>query len=100
MENSRVQEGVEKLAFGNIVDVVRLVDLMNAESKTGIPLETLEELDLFNLSKFRKTRDGFEVEVFDRLKALQFLHEVESASGSADVVGQLYEAITQGAAKL
>jgi hypothetical protein len=85
-----VRKGLIRLAFGSISDAVRLVCL------DGENLSLLGSLDLFNISRFRKTKDGFEIEVFDRQKALEALRNLESAE-SVSAAELLCEAISRGA---
>ncbi|MGN0522368.1 MAG: terminase small subunit [Eubacterium sp.] len=70
-----VCEGLRRLAFGEITDAVTLL----FESEENI-LNTLGELDLFNVSEIKRPKGGgMEIKFFDRLKALEKLREVISS---------------------
>lgn|GEM_PF-2795600 len=94
INGNSAKSGLEQLAFGGIGDAVKLLHL--DEDSLG----RIEELNLFNVSKVKKTKDGYEVEVFDRLKALEALDRLDSGRTEDAGAMSLYEAIAQGAAAL
>ena len=87
----RVRTGLEKLAFGDITDAVRLLLLEDAgvDAATG--------LDLFNVAELKHGKNGFEVKFFDRFRAMEALARLaENDSRAANVV-PFFEALARGA---
>lgn len=69
-----VRSGLERLAFGNICDAVKLV---HNEGDVDIA-----SLDLFNVSEIKKVKGGgVEIKFFDRLEALEKLLQIEESFG-------------------
>ncbi len=63
--------GYERLAFGTISDVIKLLYL---EDYSDVQLENM---DLFNVSEIKKIKGGgIEIKFFDRLKALEKLENI------------------------
>ncbi len=87
-----VCEGLRRLAFGEITDAVSL--LFESEEKI---LETLPQLNLFNVSEIKRPKGGgMEIKFFDRLKALDKLREVISADSEKSSVS-FYDALEKSA---
>ena len=62
-------KGLERLAFGNTADALRLLFYDESDSP-----ESLSKLDLFCVSEIRKPKGGgLEVKLYDRQKALEAL---------------------------
>lgn len=85
--------GLWRLAFGNPSDAVSL-----CFDDTGAR-ERLYDLDLFNVSEIKAMERGIEIRFFDRIKALEKLHEM-LGDDHADAPSGLIEALTQGARSL
>lgn len=84
-------DGLRRIAFGSVVDAVRLV--------LGEPALDPELLDLFMVSEIKRTEKGVELKFFDRIKALEALADVDSESCGADT-SQFVEAIFKGASAI
>lgn len=68
-----VISGLRRLAFGSCADGILL-----AFSEENPTAESLQALDLFNVAEIKRARGGVvEVKMFDRLKALEKLYELE-----------------------
>ena len=81
--------GYERLAFGNIVDAIKLVYSENFN------LNEINELDLFNISEIKKLKDGaMEIKFFDRIKALEKLQQMNFSSQKQALT--FYDAIEKG----
>ena len=89
-----VLQGYERLAFGPIVDVLRLALAENPQE------EILEGLDLFCVSKVSRGKDGrLEFEFYNRIQALQALQALLEGRQAQQANG-FYEAIRLGAGAL
>ena len=89
-DSGRVAAGLKRLAFGNCSDAVYLVFADELP-----PAETIEKLDLFNVSEIKRVKGGgVEVKLFDRLKALEKLFELENAYSGRDKAESLIRAMT------
>lgn len=86
------KQGLVKLAYGKVCDAVKLMYL-----SPDSDLTVLDSFDLFNISKFKKTKDGFEIEIFDRQKAMEALAGLEHGSENNSSIAQIYNAISAGA---
>ncbi|MCQ2490289.1 MAG: terminase small subunit [Ruminococcus sp.] len=85
-----VLAGLRRLAFGSCNDAVRL-----AFSDELPPQDVLDRLDLYNVSEIKRVRGGgVEVKVFDRIKALEKLCELERAESESDRAEALIKALT------
>ena len=83
---AEIRAGFRKLAFGSCTDALKLLF-------DSVPPETLDTLDLFNVSEIKKPKDGaLEIKFFDRLKALEHLQALDD-SGKTDPALPLYEAL-------
>lgn len=89
-----VADGLRRIAFGSIADVVKL---MTAEDVTSL---NFDEMDLYMISELKFAKSGgIEVKLHDRIKALEKLGELSDASSDGDPSAFL-EAIEMGAAAL
>ncbi len=92
MENDKILEGYEKIAFGSIADPVRLLFCED------ISYRTLKNLDLFSVSEIKRAKGGaMEIKFFDRLKALECM---ENFSASNNATPSFYKALLDGAKSL
>lgn len=92
-DGDAVLSGLRRLAFGNCNDGVLL-----AFADELPPPETLEKLDLFNISEIKRVRGGgVEVKMFDRMKALEKLYELENLFADRSKASGLIEALTASA---
>ena len=81
--------GYERLAFGSIVDAIKLV------YSEDFNLNEINELDLFNISEIKKLKDGaMEIKFFDRIKALEKLQQMNFSSQKQALT--FYDAIEKG----
>ena len=88
-EGSSVVSGLRRLAFGSCKDAVIL-----AFSQELPPSEVIGGLDLFNVSEIKRDKGGgVEVKLFDRLKALEKLYELENALCDGGKVSGLMKAL-------
>lgn len=91
--NDLIKAGLERLAFGNINDAVKL-----AFSDEGLSEKQIEVLDLFNVSEIKRVKGGgVEIKLFDRQKALEKLWEIENTSDLSSSAESFYKAIVTGA---
>lgn len=87
-----ISAGLRRLAFGSCTDAVYLVFCDELP-----PPSVIEGLDLFNVSEIKRVKGGgVEVKLFDRLKALEKLFELGSASSDRSKAESLLEALTAG----
>ncbi len=85
------EEGIRRLAFGDIRDAVRLL------YTTPDDIEILDSLDLYTVSELKRGKDGqLEMKFYDRLKALQYLMEAENGREHEES-RPLYEALKESA---
>ena len=88
-EKDYVKEGLKHLAFGSCNDAVFL-----AFADEFPPPSVIEKLDLFNVSEIRRIKGGgVEIKLFDRLKALEKLYEIENSSEKHDKAAELINAL-------
>lgn len=85
--------GLLRLAFGSANDAARLLFC-----EEEVPPD-LEEMDLYLVSAMKRTKQGMEIKLHDRMQALEKLAQLESDS-NADNTAQFYEAIQLGAEAL
>ena len=89
-DTGNVAAGLKRLAFGNCSDAVYLVFADELP-----PPEVIEKLDLFNVSEIKRVKGGgVEVKLFDRLKALEKLFELENAFADRNRAADLISALT------
>lgn len=86
-----VSAGLQRLAFGDANDAVRLVFAENLSD------ETLQGLDLFHVTSIKCDKNGVEVKLADRLAAMQKLLECAGNADHAAAAAALFGAL-QGAA--
>ena len=93
---NEVCAGYRRLAFGSVADALRL---LFAEEAPG--METLEQLDVLNISDIKRPKGGgLEIKFFDRLKALERLKEMSDAGAAQKNAVPFYEALERGAKSL
>ena len=82
--------GLKRLAFGSCRDAVVL-----AFAEELPPAEVIGKLDLFNVSEIKRVKGGgVEVKLFDRLKALEKLFELENTFSDRDKAAGLIRALS------
>lgn len=82
--------GYQRLAFGSVADAVKLLYMENPTP------DELKDMDLYSVSEIRKLKDGaMEIRFFDRLKALEKLHQAQQDSSNG--ASGLYDALVLGA---
>lgn len=90
---SAVRSGLHRLAFGSCKDAVIL-----AFADELPPMSVIEKLDLFNVSEIKRDKGGgVEIKLFDRLKALEKLCELELSNDSKNMAEGLIDAIISSA---
>lgn len=88
-----VKAGLERLAFGNINDAVKL-----AFSDEAMTEKELASLDLFNVSEIKRVKGGgVEIKLFDRQKALELLWEMENTTDINSSAESFFNAVKAGA---
>lgn len=88
-----VSAGLKRLAFGNCSDAVYLVFADELP-----PSDVIQSLDLFNVSEIKRVKGGgVEVKLFDRLKALEKLFELENSFSDRDKANDLIKALSDSA---
>lgn len=89
-DSGSVISGLKRLAFGSCTDAVYLVFADELP-----PAEAIEKLDLFNVSEIKRVKGGgVEVKLFDRMKALEKLFELESTCADREKAADLIKAMT------
>lgn len=92
-DSGNVSAGLKRLAFGSCADAVYLVFADELP-----PPEIIERLDLFNVSEIKRVKGGgVEVKLFDRLKALEKLFELENSCSDRNKAADLIAALTSSA---
>ncbi len=92
-DNGNVTAGLKRLAFGNCSDAVYLVFADELP-----PPSVIEKLDLFNVSEIKRDKGGgIEIKLFDRLKALEKLYELENSFSDRDKAADLIKALETSA---
>lgn len=72
----KVEDGLLKLAVGDISDAVRLLYMSDDEA-----MERLPKLNLFNISEIKRPKGGgLEIKFFDRIKACERILEQNGSS--------------------
>lgn len=90
-DSGNVAAGLKRLAFGKCTDAVYLVFADELP-----PPSVIEGLDLFNVSEIKRVKGGgVEVKLFDRLKALEKLFELENTCSDHDKAADLIRALTE-----
>lgn len=94
MAKSKEEKMLELLAFGKVTDTVKLLAELQKDKPDGAVFDRLE---LRNIRTIRVTSTGgFEVEFYDRFKAMLALHDIGRAAAPA----ALYSALQDAAAAL
>ena len=89
-DSGSVAAGLKRLAFGSCTDAVYLVFADELP-----PAGVIEKLDLFYVSEIKLVKGGgVEVKIFDRLKALEKLFELENAFNDRGRAESLIRALT------
>ncbi len=88
-----VESGLRRLAFGDLSDVIRLITTENISDLS------LEKMDLMLVSELKYSKNGVEVKLFDRMKALLKLAELAEAAAESGEEG-FFEALNKSAAAL
>ncbi len=92
-DSSSVKAGLRRLAFGSCKDAVTL-----AFAEELPPPDVIGKLDLFNVSEIKRVKGGgVEIKLFDRLKALEKLYELETAQDSRNTAVGLIQALSRSA---
>lgn len=92
-DSGSVISGLRRLAFGNCADGILLA--FSDEPPTA---ESLQGLDLFNVAEIKRVRGGgVEIKMFDRLKALEKLYELECELADRGRASALAEALAKSA---
>ncbi len=87
-----MQEGLLKLACGDISDAVSLLYLSDEEAMARLP-----KLNLFNVSEIRRPKGGgLEIKFFDRIKAFERLGEAQQSAPRSEELG-FYQALEKSA---
>ena len=87
---STVRAGLKRLAFGSCRDAVTL-----AFAEELPPAEIIGKLVLYNVSEIKRDKGGgVEIKLFDRLKALEKLYELEMAQDGRNTAADLIEALS------
>ena len=90
---SEVESGLRRMAFGDISDVIRLI---TAEKVSELEPE---KLDLMLVSELKYSKNGVEVKLFDRTKAMLKLAELAEFAAESGEEG-FFEALNKSAATL
>ena len=84
--------GLRRLAFGSSTDAVKL-----AFSDELPPPDIISSLDLYNVSEIKRVKGGgVEIRLFDRMKALEKLFELENSFSGRDMAESLISALAPG----
>ncbi len=76
--SASAESGLRRIAFGGIGDVLRLISTENIQELDP------DALDLFPISELKFSKSGWEIKLFDRIKALDKLAELNSARRDAN----------------
>lgn len=88
-------QGLRRLAFGGAADAVRLLYWNDPDPAA------LDALDLFCVSEIkRKGDDTVEIKLFDRIRALEKLAELDERTRGEDAGAPFYRALEEGARRL
>ena len=92
-DGGNVTAGLKRLAFGNCSDAVYLVF-----SDELPPPDVIQGLNLFNVSEIKRVKGGgVEIKLFDRLKALEKLFELENTFLDKDKATEIIKALADSA---
>lgn len=87
---SVVRAGLERLAFGSVSDAVSLAFMENPN------IDTLRNMDFFNIAELRRKGKDTEIKFFDRFKALEQLSRLSQGGEGVP----FYDALIEGARRL
>lgn len=90
---SEVEAGLRRLAFGDLSDVIRLI---SAEKISELEPE---KMDLMLISELKYSKNGVEVKLYDRMKAMCRLAELAEQTAEIGEEG-FFEALEKSAASL
>ncbi len=94
MSKTNEEKMLELLAYGKITDTVKLLAELQKEKPDGA---TFDKLELRNIRTIRGTSTGgFEVEFYDRFKAMLALHDIHTANDPS----AFYSALQNAAAEI
>lgn len=86
----KAEIGYERLAFGEISDPVKLMFIKDYDENQ------IKSMNLFNISEIKRLKDGtIEIKFFDRMKALEKLHQIEINRSENEVL-PFYSALENG----
>lgn len=88
-----VEAGLRRLAFGDLSDVIRLI---TAEKVSDLEPE---KMDLLLISELKYSKNGVEVKLFDRMKAMLKLAELAEIAAESGEEG-FFEALERSAHSL
>ena len=88
-----VEAGLRRLAFGDLSDVIRLI---TAEKVSELEPE---KMDLLLISELKYSKNGVEVKLFDRMKAMLKLAELAEIAAESGEEG-FFEALERSANSL
>lgn len=88
-----VEAGLRRLAFGDLSDVIKLI---TAESTADLEPE---KMDLLLISELKYSKNGVEVKLFDRMKAMLKLAELAELTAESGEEG-FFKALERSAAGL
>lgn len=92
-DDGAVISGLRRLAFGSCSDAVILALADDVPSP-----EQISQLDLFNVSEIKRIKGGsIEIKLFDRLKALEKLFELQNSFDDRGKASALVQALTASA---
>ncbi len=87
---SSVKAGLRRLAFGSCKDAVTL-----AFAEELPPADVIGKMDLFNVSEIKRVKGGgVEIRLFDRMKALEKLYELEAEQDSRNTAAGIIKALS------
>lgn len=91
--DSTVISGLKRLVFGSCADAVTLAFSDELPSS-----QVMDKLDLFNVSEIKRVKGGgVEIKLFDKLKALEKLYEIENTLNNYGKTDILIEALAASA---
>lgn len=86
----KAEIGYERLAFGEVSDSIKLIFTKDLDKNQ------IKNMNFFNISEIKKLKDGtIEIKFFDRMKALEKLHQIEINRSENEVL-PFYSALENG----
>lgn len=84
----RVRRGLERVAFGDLRDAVRLLFCEEGPSP-----QALRRMDLFSVAELKRPKGGgMEIKFCDRIRAMQCLLELDEGEDEGDSLSRAIEA--------